>query len=197
MCFWDTHNESPFAQSVKQGLQALLTRLVQGTPDIQFTDYGVSLQRSALDDWSDDESDDESHDNGHPIAHGWIDGRSGTPPQFAMQNTFEPINLRIGFDRVCFSLGLDSGADPGDSAVRDLVSGVVTPWITEHNNQAMSSGLRYRFEKNAGISGLNYGDYGKDSVHLCFDFSYDDSMRGPDLVEWEQRYPWLFQGYYE
>ena len=26
------------------------------------------------------------------------------------------------------------------------MSGVVTPWITEHNNQAMSSGLRYRFE---------------------------------------------------
>ena len=41
-----------------------------------------------------------------------------------------------------------------------LLSGVVTPWITEHNNQAMSSGLRYRFEYNAGISGLSYGDYG-------------------------------------
>ena len=58
-----------------------------------------------------------------------------------LQNTFEPINLHhLGFDRVCFSLGLD----PADSAVRDFVSGVVTPWTTEQNNQAMSSGLRYR-----------------------------------------------------
>ena len=198
MCFWDTHNESPFAQSVKQGLHALLTRLVQGTPDIQFTGYCGSLQRSELDDWSDDESDDESDDNEHPIAVGTIDGRLGTPPRFAiLQNTFEPMNSHhLGFDRVCFSLGLDWDADSADSAVRDFVSGVVTPWTTEQTNQAMSSGLRYRFEFNAGISGLSNGDYG-DSVRLCFDFSYDNSIRGPDLVKWEQRYPWLFPGYYE
>ena len=37
----------------------------------------------------------------------------------------------------------------------------------------------------------------KDSVHLYFDFSYNESIRGQDLVEWEQRYPWLFLGYHE
>ena len=81
--------------------------------------------------------------------------------------------------------------------MRDFVSGVVAPWTTEKNNQAMSSGLRYRFEFNAGISGLSNGDYCGVSVDLYFDFSYDKSIRGPDLVKWEQRYPWLFPGYYE
>ena len=67
-------------------------------------------------------------------------------------------------------------ADPADSAVRDFVSGVITPWTVEQNNQAMSSGLRYRFEFNAGMSGLSNGD----SIDLCFDFSNDESIREPD-----------------
>ena len=138
MCLCDTHNEGPFAQSVKQGLHALLTRLAEGTPDLKFTDYWVTLQRSSLNDWSDDTSDDESDDNEHLIAAGPNDGRSGTPTQFAiLQNTLEAINLQHSFDRVCFSLGLDWDADPAHSAVRNFVSGVVTPWTTEQDNQAM------------------------------------------------------------
>ena len=46
----------------------------------------------------------------------------------------------------------------------------------------MSSGLRYRSEFNAGISGFVESDY-PTTVRLCFHFSYDKSIRGPYLVE--------------